>query len=90
MMPVFVLGIIFSFVIAIVYIAESEHTKRQQDKMEAELKREEMKRGYTPGTYSFRFEKTEDIDEVMVKGREALENGILAVKKRIGTMDSNN
>ncbi|MGN1163905.1 MAG: hypothetical protein ACI4S4_03760 [Candidatus Ornithospirochaeta sp.] len=89
MMAPWILGVIFSFVCAIVFIAESERTTREKNKIEAALRREEMERGYTPGTYSSDFAiKKDEPEEVLERSRGKLENGLLAIKKRIGTMSS--
>lgn len=85
-----ILGVIFAFIIAVVYIAESESTKRQRNKIDATLRSEEMARGYNPGTYSLESEKEEDLPENIKRVRERLEEGIVDLKKRIKTMDSNN
>lgn len=85
-----ILGVIFAFIIAVVWIAESESTKRQIDKIEATLRSEEMSRGYNPGTYKLKEEKEEDLPENIKRVRERLEEGIVDLKKRIKTMDSNN
>ena len=78
-----ILGVIFAFIVAIVWIAESEHTKRQKDKIDATLRSEEMSRGYTPGSYSIRN------DDNLKRVRDRLEEGIVELKKRIKTIDSN-
>ena len=85
-----ILGVIFAFIAAIVWIAESEHTKRQRNKIEATLRTEEMARGYNPGTYSLQNEEEEDLPENIKRVRDRLEKGILDLNKRIKTMDSNN
>ncbi|MGN1189979.1 MAG: hypothetical protein ACI4SL_06260, partial [Candidatus Ornithospirochaeta sp.] len=67
-----ILGVIFAFLIGVVYIAESEHTKRHRDKIEATLRSEEMARGYDPGTYSLKSEEEEDSPENIKRVRERL------------------
>ena len=57
MKVIWILSVIFTFVVVLFAIAQSEYTKRQKMKMERDLKDEEIKRGYTPGSFS------ENIDE---------------------------
>ena len=84
-----ILGVIFAFIVAIVWIAESEHTKRQKDKIDATLRSEEMSRGYTPGSYSIRSDDEEDLPDNLKRVRDRLEEGIVELKKRIKNIDSN-
>ena len=90
-MAVWILAVIFSFVCAIVFMAETEHTKREKEKIEAELHREEMRRGFTPGSYSDSVGNgSKEYGEALERSRAKLESGLLALKKRIGTMNSKN
>ena len=83
------LGVIFAFIIAIVWVAESEHTKREKAKIQATLRSEEMARGYEAGTYSIRDNEEEDLPENLKRVRDRLEEGIVDLKKRINNMDAN-
>ena len=80
------LGVIFAFIIAIVWVAESEHTKREKAKIEATLRSEEMARGYKAGTYSIRDNEEEDLPENLKRVRDRLEDGFLDFKDRIKTI----
>lgn len=84
-----ILGVIFAFIIAIVWVAESEHTKREKAKIQATLRSEEMARGYEAGTYSIRDNEEEDLPEKIKWVRDRLEEGIVDLKKRINNMDAN-
>ena len=90
MIAVSILCVIFAFIIAIVWIAESEHTKREKSKIEATLRSEEMARGYEAGTYSIRDNEEEDLPENLKRVRDRFEEGIVELKKRINKMDANN
>ena len=85
-----ILGVIFAFIIAIVWIAESEHTKREKSKIEATLRSEEMARGYGAGSYTLGDSKEEDLPENLKRVRDRFEEGIVDLKKRINKMDANN
>ena len=86
MIAVSILCVIFAFIIAIVWIAESEHTKREKTKIEATLRSEEMARGYEAGTYNLGDEKEEDLPENLKRVRDRLEDGFLDLKDRIKTI----
>ena len=86
MIAVSILCVIFAFIIAIVWIAESEHTKREKAKIEATLRSEEMARGYKAGTYSIRDNEEEDLPENLKRVRDRLEDGFLDLKDRIKTI----
>ena len=90
MIAILILCVIFAFIIAIVWIAESEHTKREKSKFEATLRSEEMARGYEAGTYSIRDNEEEDLPENLKRVRDRFEEGIVDLKKRINKMDANN
>ena len=90
MIAVSILCVIFVFIIAIVWIAESEHTKREKTKIEATLRSEEMARGYEAGSYTLGDSKEEDLPENLKRIRDRFEEGILDLKKRINKMDANN
>ena len=90
MIAVSILCVIFAFIIAIVWIAESEHTKREKSKIEATLRSEEMARGYEAGSYTLGDSKEEDLPENLKRVRERFEEGIVELKKRINKMDANN
>ena len=90
MIAVSILCVIFAFIIAIVWIAESEHTKREKSKIEATLRSEEMARGYEAGTYSISNNEEEDLPENLKRVRDRFEEGIVDLKKRINKMDANN
>ena len=81
-----ILGVIFAFIIAIVWVAESEHTKREKAKIEATLRSEEMARGYKAGTYSIRDNEEEDLPENLKRVRDRLEDSFLDLKDRIKTI----
>ena len=85
-----ILGVIFVFIIAIVWVAESEHTKREKAKIEATLRSEEMARGYEAGSYTLGESKEEDLPENLKRVRDRFEEGIVDLKKRINKMDANN
>ena len=89
MIAVYILCVIFAFIIAIVWIAESEHTKREKSKIEATLRSEEMARGYEAGSYTLGDSKEEDLPEKIKWVRDRLEEGIVYLKKRINNMDAN-
>lgn len=90
MIAVSILCVIFAFIIAIVWIAESEHTKREKSKIEATLRSEEMARGYEAGSYTLGESKEEDLPENLKRVRDRFEEGIVELKKRINKMDANN
>ena len=90
MIAVSILCVIFAFIIAIVWIAESEHTKREKSKIEATLRYEEMARGYEAGSYTLGDSKEEDLPENLKRVRDRFEEGIVDLKKRINKMDANN
>ena len=90
MIAVSILCVIFAFIIAIVWIAESEHTKREKAKIEATLRSEEMARGYEAGSYTLGESKEEDLPENLKRVRDRFEEGIVDLKKRINKMDANN
>ena len=90
MIAVSILCVIFAFIIAIVWIAESEHTKREKSKIEATLRSEEMARGYAAGSYTLGDSKEEDLPENLKRVRDRFEEGIVELKKRINKMDANN
>ena len=90
MIAVSILCVIFAFIIAIVWIAESEHTKRERSKNEATLRSEEMARGYEAGSYTLGDSKEEDLPENLKRVRDRFEEGIVDLKKRINKMDANN
>ena len=85
-----ILGVIFAFIIAIVWVAESEHTKREKAKIEATLRSEEMARGYEAGSYTLGESKEEDLTKNLKRVRDRFEEGIVDLKKRINKMDANN
>ena len=90
MIAILILCVIFAFIIAIVWIAESEHTKRERSKIEATLRSEEMARGYEAGSYTLGESKEEDLPENLKRVRDRFEEGIVDLKKRINKMDANN
>ena len=90
MIAIPILCVIFAFIIAIVWIAESEHTKREKSKIEATLRSEEMARGYEAGSYTLGDSKEEDLPENLKRVRDRFEEGIVDLKKRINKMDANN
>ena len=90
MIAIPILSVIFAFIIAIVWIAESEHTKREKSKIEATLRSEEMARGYEAGSYTLGDSKEEDLPENLKRVRDRFEEGIVDLKKRINKMDANN
>ena len=90
MIAVSILCVIFAFIIAIVWIAEREHTKREKSKIEATLRSEEMARGYEAGSYTLGESKEEDLPENLKRVRDRFEEGIVDLKKRINKMDANN
>ena len=55
MTSVLIVGIVFSFLMISAFLDDS--TKKEKQKIEAALRMEEMKRGYKPGTYSYKFNK---------------------------------
>ena len=89
MIAVSILSVIFAFIIAIVWVAESEHTKREKAKIEAALRSEEMARGYEAGSYTLGESKEEDLPENLKRVRDRFEEGIVDLKKRINKMDAN-
>ena len=85
MSAVSILVVIFTSIIAIVWIVEREQTKRERNKIEETLRSEEMMRGYEAGTYNLRDEKEEDLPENLKRVRDRLEDGFLDLKDRIKT-----
>ena len=90
MIAILILCVIFAFIITIVWIAESEHTKREKSKIEATLRSEEMAKGYEAGSYTLGESKEEDLPENLKRVRYRFEEGIVDLKKRINKMDANN
>ena len=86
MSAVFILVVIFTSIIAIVWIVEREHTKRERNNIEETLRSEEMMRGYEAGTYNLGDEKEEDLPENLKRVRDRLEDGFLDLKDRIKTI----
>ena len=83
MSVVSILVVIFTSIIAIVWIVEREQTKRERNKIEETLRSEEMMRGYEAGTYNLSDEKEEDLPENLKRVRDRLEDGFLDLKDRI-------
>ena len=90
MIAILILCVIFAFIITIVWISESEHTKREKSKIEATLRYEDMARGYEAGSYTLGDSKEEDLPENLKRVRDRFEEGIVDLKKRINKMDANN
>ena len=86
MSAISILVVIFTSIIAIVWIVEREQTKRERNKIEETLRSEEMMRGYEAGTYNLRDEKEEDLPENLKRVRDRLEDGFLDLKDRIKTI----
>ena len=86
MSAVSILVVIFTSIIAIVWIVEREQTKRERNKIEETLRSEEMMRGYEAGTYNLGDEKEEDLPENLKRVRDILEDGFLDLKDRIKTI----
>ena len=86
MSAVSILVVIFTSIIAIVWIVEREQTKRERNKIEETLRSEEMMRGYEAGTYNLSKEKEEDLPENLKRVRDRLEDGFLDLKDRIKTI----
>ena len=86
MSAVSILVVIFTSIIAIVWIVEREQTKRERNKIEETLRSEEMMRGYEAGTYNISDEKEEDLTENLKRVRDRLEDGFLDLKDRIKTI----
>ena len=86
MSAVSILVVIFTSIIAIVWIVEREQTKRERNKIEETLRSEEMMRGYESGTYNLSEEKEEDLPENLKRVRDRLEDGFLDLKDRIKTI----
>ena len=86
MSAVSILVVIFTSIIAIVWIVEREQTKREKNKIEETLRSEEMMRGYEAGTYNLSEEKEEDLPENLKRVRDRLEDGFLDLKDRIKTI----
>ena len=86
MSAVSILVVIFTSIIAIVWIVEREQTKRERNKIEETLRSEEMMRGYEAGTYNLSDEKEEDLPENLKRVRDRLEYGFLDLKDRIKTI----
>ena len=86
MSAVSILVVIFTSIIAIVWIVEREQTKRERNKIEETLRSEEMMRGYEAGTYNLGDEKEEDLPENLKRERDRLEDGFLDLKDRIKTI----
>lgn len=83
MIAVSILCVIFVFIIAIVWIAESEHTKREKTKIEATLRSEEMTRGYEAGSYTLGESKEEDLPGNLKRVRDRFEEGIVELKREL-------
>ena len=83
MSAVSILVVIFTSIIAIVWIVEREQTKRERNKIEETLRSEEMMRGYEAGTYNISEEKEEDLPVNLKRVRDRLEDGFLDLKDRI-------
>ena len=83
MSAVSILVVIFTSIIAIVWIVEREQTKRERNKIEETLRSEEMMRGYKAGTYNLSEEKEEDLPENLKGVRDRLEDGFWDLKDRI-------
>ena len=86
MSAVSILVVIFTSIIAIVWIVEREQTKRERNKIEETLRSEEMMRGYEAGTYNLGDEKEEDLPENLKRVRDRLEDGFWDLKDRIKTI----
>ena len=86
MSAVSILVVIFTSIIAIVWIVEREQTKRERNKIEETLRSEELMRGYEAGTYNLSEEKEEDLPENLKRVRDRLEDGFLDLKDRIKTI----
>ena len=86
MSAISILVVIFTSIIAIVWIVEREQTKRERNKIEETLRSEEMMRGYKAGTYNLSEEKEEDLPENLKRVRDRLEDGFLDLKDRIKTI----
>ena len=86
MSVVSILVVIFTSIIAIVWIVEREQTKRERNKIEETLRSEEMMRGYEAGTYNLSDEKEEDLPENLKRVRDRLEDSFLDLKDRIKTI----
>ena len=86
MSAVSILVVIFTSIIAIVWIVEREQTKRERNKIEETLRSEEMMRGYEAGTYNLIEEKEEDLPENLKRVRDRLEDSFLDLKDRIKTI----
>ena len=86
MSAVSILVVIFTSIIAIVWIVEREQTKRERNKIEETLRSEEMMRGYEAGTYNLSEEKEEDLPENLKRVRDRLEDGFWDLKDRIKTI----
>ena len=86
MSAVSILVVIFTSIIAIVWIVEREQTKRERNKIEETLRSEEMMRGYEAGTYNLSDEKEEDLPENLKRVRDRLEDVFLDLKDRIKTI----
>ena len=86
MSVVSILVVIFTSIIAIVWIVEREQTKRERNKIEETLRSEEMMRGYEAGTYNLGDEKEEDLPENLKRVRDRLEDSFLDLKDRIKTI----
>lgn len=55
MYSLLIVGIVFSFLTICTFFDYS--SKKDRQKIEAALRMEEMRRGYAPGTYSYKFNK---------------------------------
>ena len=86
MSAVSILVVIFTSIIAIVWIVEREQTKRERNNIEETLRSEEMMRGYEAGTYNLGDEKEEDLPENLKRVRDRLEDSFLDLKDRIKTI----
>lgn len=92
-----IVGIVFSFLTVCVFLDYSN--KKNKDKIEAALRMEEMRRGYQPGTYSFKFNKRKmkktvrNFDQESVINernleREDLKGGIDDLMTRINNLET--
>lgn len=88
MTTVRILALIFAFIVALVAIAESEHTKREKERLKSTLRSEESKHGYAEGYFSTSIGKDEnERSEALEKYREKLETGFVEIKKKLRDQD---
>lgn len=91
-----IVGIVFSFLTLCVYFDYAN--KKEKQKIEAALRMEEMKRGYQPGTYSYKFTKrrnkraARDFEAHVENGkrmeRAELKEGIDDLMNRINNLET--